>query len=202
MRIDSAEFIVGAVDDGGAPVDGLPEVAFAGRSNVGKSSLINRLVQRRKLARTSSTPGRTQQLNYYRVNQSLYLVDLPGYGYIRGGADLRRALGKLTDEYLRARQALRALVLLIDARHGPTELDLAMVRRLREGTRPFLLALTKADKLSRGQLESQVAQLESGGNLAGLDYLPFSAVSGEGRDDLWQWIVGAALGEAHSEGSG
>lgn len=195
MRIDSAEFVVGAVGESGAPTDGLPEVAIAGRSNVGKSALINRLVQRRKLAHTSSTPGRTQQLNYYRVNQRLYLVDLPGYGYVRGGVDLRRALGKITEAYVAGRQALRALLLLIDARHGPSELDLAMVRRLRQEPRPLLLVLTKADKLSRGQLGRQIAQLEAGGDLVDLDYLPFSAVSGEGRDELWEWILDAACGD-------
>lgn len=188
MKIASAEFVVGAVGEKNSPTDGLPEIAFAGRSNVGKSSLINRLVQRRKLAKTSSTPGRTQQLNYYRVNERIYLVDLPGYGYVRGGVDLRRALGKLTETYLGGRQALRAVVQLIDARHGPTALDLEMVSRLRDGGRPFLLVLTKADKLSRSKLDRQVAALEKGGDLADIDYLPFSAETGLGRDDLLRWI--------------
>lgn len=203
MRIDSAEFVVGAVGASGAPTDGLPEVAIAGRSNVGKSSLINRLVQHRKLARTSAMPGRTQQLNYYRVNQRLYLVDLPGYGYVHGGEDLRRVLGELIETYLAGRQALRALLLLIDARHGPSELDLAMVRRLRqEPRRPLLLVLAKADKLSRGQLGRQIAQLEAGGDLADLDYVPFSAVSGEGRDDLWEWILDAAFDDREGQERG
>lgn len=193
MKIASAEFVVGAVGEKNAPTDGLPEIAFAGRSNVGKSSLINRLVQRRKLAKTSSTPGRTQQLNYYRVNERIYLVDLPGYGYVRGGVDLRRALGKLTETYLGGRQALRAVVQLIDARHGPTALDLEMVSRLRDGGRPFLLVLTKADKLSRSKLDRQVTALEKGGDLADIDYLPFSAETGLGRDDLLRWIEEVAM---------
>ena len=187
MRIHSAEFVVGAVGEKGSPTDGLPEVAFAGRSNVGKSCLINRLVQRRRLAKTSSTPGRTQQLNYYRVNDQLYLVDLPGYGYVRGGVDLRRNLGRL---------ALMAVVLLIDARHGPTELDLQMVASLKSGGRPFLLVLTKADKLSRGKLDRQIARLEEEGQLADLPYLPFSAETGLGRGDLLQWIEEATAVEA------
>ena len=188
MRIHSAEFVVGAVGEEDSPADGLPEVAFGGRSNVGKSSLINRLAQRRRLAFTSSTPGRTQQLNYYRVNERLYLVDLPGYGYVRGGADLRRTLGRLIETYLGNRQALRAVVLLIDARHGPTELDLRMVETLRGGGRPFLLVLTKADKLSRGRLERQISRLEEEGQLADLPYLPFSSETGLGRGDLLEWI--------------
>lgn len=188
MRIHSAEFVVGAVGDKGSPTDGLPEVAFAGRSNVGKSSLINRLVQRRNLAFTSSTPGRTQQLNYYRVDDRLYLVDLPGYGYVRGGVDLRRNLGRLVETYLASREALRAVVLLIDARHGPTELDLHMVDTLKSGGRPFLLVLTKADKLSRGKLDRQISRLEEEGHLADLPYLPFSSETGLGRGDLLQWV--------------
>ena len=188
MRIHSAEFVVGAVGDKGSPTDGLPEVAFAGRSNVGKSSLINRLVQRRNLAFTSSTPGRTQQLNYYRVDDRLYLVDLPGYGYVRGGVDLRRNLGRLVETYLASREALQAVVLLIDARHGPTELDLQMVDTLKSSGRPFLLVLTKADKLSRGKLDRQVSRLEEEGHLADLPYLPFSSETGLGRGDLLQWV--------------
>ena len=196
MRIHSAEFVVGAVGKEGSPTDGLPEVAFAGRSNVGKSCLINRLVQRRRLAFTSSTPGRTQQLNYYRVNDRLYLVDLPGYGYVRGGAELRGTLGRLMETYLANRAALQAVVLLIDARHGPTALDLQMVATLKSGGRPFLLVLTKADKLSRGRLDRQLSRLEEEGELADLPYLPFSSETGLGRGDLLQWIEEATAAEA------
>lgn len=188
MRILSAEFVVGAVGEKHSPEDGFPEIAFAGRSNVGKSSLINRLLQRRKLAHTSSTPGRTQQLNYYRVNERLYFVDLPGYGFVHGGVDLRRVLGKLTEKFLESRRQLRAVVLLIDARHGATALDLEMVERLKQGPRPFLLVLTKADKLSRTKLDRQVAKLEESGDLAELPYLTFSSETGHGRDDLLRWI--------------
>ena len=199
MRIVSAEFVLGAVGEKNSPEDELPEVAFAGRSNVGKSSLINRLVQRKKLARTSSSPGRTQQLNYYRVNDRIYFVDMPGYGYVRGGVDLRRTLGRLTEGYLGGRRQLRAVVLLIDARRGPTELDLEMVSRLREKERRFLLVLTKADKLSRGQLSRQVAQLEASGKLADLDYLQFSATTGDGRDDLLRWIEEVTAGDGRRQ---
>jgi GTP-binding protein len=172
-----------------APDDGRAEIAFAGRSNVGKSSLINRLIQRKSLARTSSTPGKTQQLNYYRVNERVYFVDLPGYGFVHGGQDLRRSLGKLTDGYLHKRKQLRAVVQLIDARHDPSDLDLQLIETLRELSQPFLLVFTKIDKLTRGKLNQQMKRLEKEGRLTDLDYLPFSSETGEGRSDLWRWIA-------------
>ena len=189
MRINSAEFIVGAVATADRPSDSQPEVAFAGRSNVGKSSLINRLVQRRALARTSSTPGKTQQLNYYHINGSFYLVDLPGYGYVHGGVNLRQRLGKMTEAYLTTREGLRAVVQLVDARHGPTELDRVMIDWLRASAKPFLLVFTKSDKLSKGKLEKQVELFESEGTLTGLLYTTFSAVTDSGREEIWDWIA-------------
>lgn len=188
MHIRSAEFVMGAVGRGDLPADGLPEVALAGRSNVGKSSLINRLVQRRSLARTSSTPGKTQQLNYYRIDSALYLVDLPGYGFVKGGMELRLALGRLVQGYLERRAELRAIIQLIDARHGPTDLDLAMIDWLKEHPKPFLLVFTKLDKLSRQQWRRRLDQLTAAGTLAGLAYLPFSSVTGEGREEALEWI--------------
>ena len=188
MQIHSAEFVVGAVGEHDRPGDGLPEIAFSGRSNVGKSSLINRLVQRKKLARTSSTPGKTQQLNYYRINEALYLVDLPGYGYVQGGADLRARIGQLAKSYLEGSQQLKAIVQLIDVRHGPTELDMAMTDWLRERPTPFLLVFTKIDKLSRAKLSRQLESIASEGQLAELSFATFSAVTGEGKDDIWTWV--------------
>ena len=130
MHIQSAEFVIGAANTANFPSDGRPDIAFAGRSNVGKSSLINRLVRRRKLARTSSTPGKTQQINYYLVNGSFYLVDLPGYGFVKGGMTLRSELGLLTKAYLNNRRELKAVVQLIDIRRGPSEDDLLMIVEL------------------------------------------------------------------------
>jgi len=203
MQVTSAAFAVGAADLSGAPSDGLPEIAFSGRSNVGKSSLINRLVQRKKLARTSSTPGKTQQLNYYCINDAFYMVDLPGYGYVRGGQDLRRSLGKLTDRYLKGRDELRAVVQLLDVRHQPSALDLLMIEWLRGWGKPFLLVLTKTDKLSRSKLNRQLESLADGGRLAELPYATFSAVSGEGRRDIWQWLADEAdLGEPAASAAG
>jgi GTP-binding protein len=189
MNMRSAEFVIGAVRQADLPDDGLPEVAFSGRSNVGKSSLINSLVQRRKLARTSSTPGKTQQLNYYRIDACFYMVDLPGYGFVRGGADLRGRLGELTEKCLEDRDQLRAVVQLIDARHGPTELDRMMMEWLRQHKKTHLLVFTKADKLSHGKLTHMLRALEKTGDLAGAEYASFSAVSGQGRDDVLAWIL-------------
>ena len=196
MRVSSIEFTIGAVGKGDLPVAGLPEIAFAGRSNVGKSSLINRLVQRKKLARTSSTPGKTQQLNYYLANEQFYLVDLPGYGFVSGGVGLRSTLGKIVGRYISDRQELRAVLQLIDARHGPTELDLQMIEWLQEAQKPFLLVFTKADKLSRDKLKTQFGRLDSQKSLAGISFVSFSAVDGRGKDDIWGWIDDALAGKA------
>ncbi len=189
MQIHSAEFVIGAADAADTPSDGLPDIAFSGRSNVGKSSLINRLVQRRKLAQTSSTPGKTRQLNYYRVNRRFYLVDLPGYGYVRGGKTLRTELGRLTDSYLNNREQLKAVVQLIDIRRGPGELDLLMTDWLSSHRIPCLVAFAKVDKMSRSQRNRQLRQVADGEQLAGASFVSFSAVSGEGRDDIWSWIL-------------
>ncbi|MEW6753176.1 MAG: ribosome biogenesis GTP-binding protein YihA/YsxC [Candidatus Latescibacterota bacterium] len=194
MRILSAEFVTSAVRPHDLPDDGLPEVALAGRSNVGKSSLINRVLQRRNLARTSSTPGKTQQLNYYRINDRFYLVDLPGYGYMHGGTGLRTRVGRLTERYLSTRRELRAVLQLVDARHGPTELDRRMLEWLRERQTPFLLVFTKADKVSRSQLDRQLGRLEAGGELAGVSYVSFSAQTGQGRQDVLGWILDLVAG--------
>ena len=189
MNFRSAEFVIGAVHQRDLPSDGLPEIAFSGRSNVGKSSLINKLVQRKKLARTSSTPGKTQQLNYYRVDERFYLVDLPGYGFMRGGLDLRARLGRLTESYLENRGELRAVVQLVDARHGPTELDRMMIDWLRNSRKPFLLVFTKADKLSRSKLNREFGRIEASGEFAEIAFVPFSALTGQGRNDVLEWLL-------------
>jgi GTP-binding protein len=195
MRVTSIEFTIGAVGKGDLPAAGLPEIAFAGRSNVGKSSLINRLVQRKKMARTSSTPGKTQQLNYYLANEQFYLVDLPGYGFVSGGVGLRSTLGEIVERYVADREPLRAVLQLIDARHGPTELDLQMIEWLQEAQKPFLLVFTKADKLSRNKLKQQFDRLESQRSLAGISFVSFSAVDGRGKDDILGWIEEALTGK-------
>ena len=188
MRCYSAEFVVGAVSPKDFPDDGRPEIVFSGRSNVGKSSLINCLLQRKKLARTSSVPGKTQQLNYYRVNERFYFVDLPGYGYVHGGKDLREKLGDMVDSYVNYSQQICAILQLVDARHGPTDSDRVMIELLRSLQFPFLLVFTKTDKLSRPKLKNVFSRLESEGGLGGVSYVPFSAETSEGREDVLSWI--------------
>lgn len=194
MRFRSIEFVIGAVRPADLPSAGLPEIAFVGRSNVGKSSLINRLVERKKLARTSSTPGKTQQLNYYLANDQFYLVDLPGYGYVHGGVDLRAKLGKIVESYIANRRELCAVLQLVDARRDPTELDRQMIDWLLQSQKPFLLVFTKADKLSRNKLKQLFDRLDSEGSLAGISFVPFSAVDGRGKDDILDWIAKALKG--------
>jgi GTP-binding protein len=191
MEFSTAEFVIGAVSRADLPNNGYAEIAFAGRSNVGKSSLINKLLNRKKLAHTSSTPGKTRQLNYYLIDERFYFVDLPGYGYVRGGVNLRTQLGKLTEDYLQSRQQLGAVLQLIDARNGPTDQDLAMVDWLRQHAKDFLLVFTKVDKMTRNKLNEKLRRLEAEGHLGGLSFVSFSATTGEGRRDIMQWMSAA-----------
>src|SRR5262245_18986557 len=144
MKVTEAKFICGAVDPRGFPKDCLPEVAFIGRSNVGKSSLINSLLGTKKLARTSNTPGRTQQINFFKINEQFYFVDLPGYGYARVSKAQRQDLHRLLEKYLARRDAFMLSILLVDSRHLPTELDLQMKSWLEQHARPVLVVLTKS----------------------------------------------------------
>ena len=166
-----------------------PEVAFAGRSNVGKSSLINVLVQRRNLARTGSTPGRTQSINFFSLDDRLHLVDLPGYGFARVPREVRQAWKPMVEAYLRDREDLRAVVVILDIRREPSEGDLALLQWLRAYGVPAVIVLTKADKLSRQKAKSRAGKL--GRELAAFsDGRPvlFSAKSREGRGDVWRRI--------------
>ena len=166
------------------PVAELPEIAFAGRSNVGKSSLINRLVRRKSLARVSNTPGRTREIHFFRVNDDFVLVDLPGYGYARISKERQSAWLPLIEGYLRTSRELRGIVQLLDVRHTPTADDLRMLDFLAQIGAPTIVAATKIDKLPRAQLHERLQAL---GEETGVDpeqVIPFSAVTGEGRDDL------------------
>ncbi len=168
------------------PENTLPEIAFAGKSNVGKSSLINALLNRKALARTSSQPGKTQTINFYRVNDSMYLVDLPGYGYARVSREIREKWGRLIERYLHGSKKLKAVFLLIDIRHEPSEND----RRMYEwivwnGYDPVIIA-TKLDKIKRSRIQRQLKILRTGLNLKqGTQILPFSALTKQGRDEIW-----------------
>lgn len=168
------------------PENTLPEIAFAGKSNVGKSSLINALLCRKSLARTSSQPGKTQTINFYNVNDVLYLVDLPGYGYAKVAQEIREKWGKLIERYLHGSKQLKAVILLIDIRHEPSEND----RRMYEwivwnGYDPIIIA-TKLDKIKRSQIQKQLKILRTGLNVKqGTRILPFSALTKQGREEIW-----------------
>ncbi len=191
--IKTAEFITSAVRPAQYPHDDMPEVAFAGRSNVGKSSLINCLVQRKKLVRTSRTPGRTQLINFFDINNSFRLVDLPGYGYAKVAESVRQSWGPMIETYLSTRKNLRGVVAIIDSRHPPTPDDLALWFWLRERKIPAIPVLTKADKLPRGKwnLLSRNAAQVLGTEPESI--VVFSAETRQGRTELlekiWIWLT-------------
>ena len=185
LVIRSLEFLGGMATVGGwRPEAGLPEIAFAGRSNVGKSSLLNRLVHRKKFARVSNTPGRTREINFFKVNDRFILVDLPGYGYARISKERRAEWKPLIESYLRGSQELRGIVQLLDVRHEPTADDRRMLDFLGELGIPAVIVLTKIDKLAPPQRASRIAELASELSLDDDQLIPFSAVTGDGRNDL------------------
>lgn len=171
------------------PENSIPEVAFAGKSNVGKSSLINALMNRKSLARTSSQPGKTQTINFYNINQEMYLVDLPGYGYAKIAESEKRKWGVMIENYLHGSKQLRAVFLLIDIRHNPSENDKMMYGWiLRQGYEPVIIA-TKLDKLKRSQVQKCLKAIREGLKLkSNAQIFPFSALTKQGRDEIWAYM--------------
>ena len=169
---------------GWRPESSLPEIAFAGRSNVGKSSLLNRLIHRKKMARVSNTPGRTREVNFFRVNNAFILVDLPGYGYARVSKEKRAEWRPLIEGFMRSSDHLRGIVLLLDVRHDPTNDDRQMLDFLSEIGVPTIVVLTKIDKLTTKQRGERVFTIARDLALESDQVIPFSAVTGEGRNDL------------------
>lgn len=171
------------------PENELPEIAFAGKSNVGKSSLINALMNRKSYARISATPGKTQTINFYNINEELYLVDLPGYGYAKVSEQEKAQWGKLIERYLHGSSQLRAVFLLIDIRHAPSANDKMMYEWIVEqGFEPIIIA-TKLDKLKRSQVQKQLKVVREGLNLVpGTKMIPFSSVTKQGRDEIWELV--------------
>jgi len=196
MKITSAEFITSAVKQTHYPQAPLPEVAFAGRSNVGKSSLINTLVNKKHLVKTSSRPGRTQTLNFFLINNKVSFVDLPGYGFAEVPLKIRAQWKEMVEGYLRGRQSLRLVVILLDIRRAPSADDASLIRWLEAAAIPFLVVLTKADKLSK---DRRAAALRTIGEIlepeAETPIVLFSAVTGEGADAIWSWIRAVSQGE-------
>lgn len=169
------------------PVNAHPEVAFAGKSNVGKSSLINGLMNRKSLARTSAQPGKTQTINYYNVNDEIYFVDLPGYGYATANEQVKAKWGKMIEDYLHQSKQLQAVFLLIDIRHAPSENDRIMYDWIkRNGYDPILIA-TKLDKINRSQIQKQLKLIRTTlGADASTTIIPYSAISKQGREDIYE----------------
>src|ERR1700704_4792092 len=180
-----AEFVVSSGKPDTFPIDRLAEVAFLGRSNVGKSSLINALTGHKKLAFTSNTPGRTQTINFYRVEDAYYFVDLPGYGYARVPAGFTQQWKILIEQYLNERESLKLSCLIIDTRRGWMEKDLDLKRWLEHHGRPYLVVATKTDKLNQKELEHGLRAIRK----EGVEPLPFSALSGRGVREIWQVIA-------------
>ena len=182
------------------PQTELPEVAFAGKSNVGKSSLINALMNRKSYARTSSQPGKTQTINYYNINDAMFLVDLPGYGYANANQQVKAKWGKMVEKYLKVSKQLRQVFLLIDIRHDPSANDKMMYDWIvANGYHPVIIA-TKLDKLKRSQVAKQIKVLRQGLGMEKDDILiPFSAETKQGRDEIWDLIEGMCRTEEPRE---
>ena len=171
------------------PQNDKPEIAFAGKSNVGKSSLINALMNRKSYARISGTPGKTQTINFYNINEELYLVDLPGYGYAKVSLKAKEQWGKLIEKYLHGSDQLKVVFLLIDIRHEPGDHDKLMYEWVTEqGYAPVIIA-TKLDKLKRSQVQKHLKMLRQGLNLvSGTRIIPFSSVTKQGREEIWELV--------------
>ena len=182
------------------PENDRPEIAFAGKSNVGKCSLINALMNRKSYARISATPGKTQTINFYNINGELYLVDLPGYGYAKVSEKERAQWGRLIEGYLHGSSQLRAVFLLIDIRHEPSANDKMMYRWVTEqGYEPVIIA-TKLDKIKRSQIQKHIKMLKEGLNVVpGTKVIPFSSVTKQGRDDIWELIEQEYLADGEEQ---
>jgi GTP-binding protein len=191
MVIHDAQFVISSVDYRQCPQDDKPEYAFIGRSNVGKSSLINMLTNRKSLAKTSSTPGKTLLINHFLINNEWYLVDLPGYGYARKGKKERDRLKKIIEGYVLGRSQMTLLFVLIDSRHEPQKIDLAFIDRLGENGIPFALVFTKSDKLSAGKLQTQIENYKQTLYESWEELPPIfvtSSTKGTGREELLDYI--------------
>jgi len=191
MIIRTVDFVTSAAALSGCPEPGLPEIAFAGRSNVGKSSLINSLLNRKGLVRTSSTPGRTQLLNYFAINEELYFVDLPGYGFARAPRSVRERWQPMVKGYLSGRTTLKAVVWLLDVRRTPSAEDLEFLDWLEEAGLPTIPVVTKVDKVSRQQLTQRLAEISRCTGLEKEHFTPFSTLKRQGHKEVWDLITAA-----------
>ena len=186
MEVNNASLAAVGVKLEQYPTDGKPEIAFAGKSNVGKSSLINGLLNRKSLARTSSYPGKTRTINFYDVENTLYFVDLPGYGYAKAPKTEIQKWGKMIEDYLYQRETLKSIVLLIDIRHEPGNNDKMMYDWLKHYNYDIIIIATKADKIKRSQLQKHIAMIRKGLNMSAEDkIIPFSSMTKQGKEEIW-----------------
>ncbi len=189
MKITSAEFIKSALIRSDYPGESLPEVAFAGKSNVGKSSLINTLVNRKNLVRTSSSPGRTQMLNFFRINSQINFVDFPGYGFAKVPVKVRAQWKPMVENYLKHRKTLKMVIILLDARREPSSDDASLIRWLETFDIPFLIVLTKSDKISKNKCSTQKKIIKDFLLLRDEEIVCFSAVTGMGKQEILKRIM-------------
>ena len=193
MNLNNAEFVRSAASITDCPKDGLPQIAFAGKSNVGKSSVINRLLQRKNFARVGEAPGKTTQINYFRVDGRLYFVDLPGYGFAKVPQREKERWGRLMEAYFAAENTVTFGVMLVDARHKPTENDVIMANYFLQCGKPFVVVANKLDKLKKSEIEPNLACIrETLGLPESVVLIPFSAEKGDGREALLTEIFRAA----------
>ena len=188
MKIHSAEFLLSASTTRQFPAATLPEIAFAGRSNVGKSTLINSLLNRKKLVKTSATPGKTQLINFFKINDQFYFVDLPGYGYAKVPESVRRKWQNLVEAYLSERETLRKVVLIIDCRHNPTMHDMQLLEWLEYYQRPSLIVASKIDKLKRGQVQNHLEKIQRDLSIASVP-IGHSSMQHGRREEIWKKLA-------------
>jgi GTP-binding protein len=186
LIVNNAKYELTAVKPEQYPASILPEIAFIGRSNVGKSSIINTLLNRRNLARVASTPGKTREINFYNIDEKLYFVDLPGYGYAKVSKEKKSTWGEIIETYLYTRSQLKLVILLVDIRHAPSEDDKVMYEWILSHVVPHIVVATKADKIPRSQVNSKLQDIKTSlGILEGMTLIPYSSETKQGRDEIW-----------------
>ena len=193
MNLHNAEFVRSVTAVADCPKDGLPQIAFAGKSNVGKSSVINKLLLRKNFARVGEAPGKTTHINFFRIDEAMYLVDLPGYGYAKVPQKEKERWGRLMEAYFAAPDTLTFGVMLVDARHAPTANDVVMANYFLQSGKPFVVVANKLDKLKKSEIAPNMARIREVLQLPdAIRLIPFSAEKGDGRDDLLSTILQAA----------